>query len=90
MRRYLRAIRKSINCNIKNFFENLGIILMVLSLPFLIIDLFSPNILLIIIALLLAIPGFIILFIILTIDLIISFKVWFRDFIDRVKSNLEE
>lgn len=90
MRRYLRVIRKSINFNIKNFFENLGIILMVLSLPFLIIDLFSPNILLIIIALLLAIPGFMILFILLTIDLIISFKVWFRDFTDRVKSNLEE
>lgn len=90
MRRYLRAIRKSINFNIKSFFENLGIISMTLSLPFLIIDLFSPNILLIIIALLLAIPGFIILFIILTIDLIVSFKVWFRDFTDRVKSNLEE
>lgn len=90
MRRYLRAIRKSINFDIKSFFENLATILMVLSLPFLIIDLFSPNILLLIIALLLVIPGFIILFIILTIDLIVSFKVWLRDFINRIKSNLEE
>lgn len=46
MRRYLRAIRKSVELNIKSFFENLGIILITLSIPLLIIDLCLPNILL--------------------------------------------
>lgn len=91
MRRWLRAIRKSINCDVKKMFENLGLVLLISSIPLAVIGLCSNNDLLFAISLFfLALPGGLIFFIIMSIEACNSFREWCKDFIDRVKSNLEE
>lgn len=91
MRRYLRAIRKSINCNIKKMFENLGLLFLISSIFLMVIGLCSNNDLLFALALFfLALPGGLVFLIIMSIEIFDSFMEWCKDFINRVKSNLEE
>ncbi|MGL6184770.1 MAG: hypothetical protein ACRC1T_05260 [Clostridium chrysemydis] len=94
MRRWLKAIRKSIRFNIWDFpFDELAIVFLVGGSLFGIIGLIINNETLLIISLLIWLIGFVRALMIICEEILNSVKALFkifRDFIARVKSNLDK